>query len=180
MTPTQEITEMSLPIPSRISLSPGKFFVSKRGDTWCCFSGQQINGQLIYNCVRLSDNFVGQYKEDGHYRFQTTGDDDDSEDNLIEEAAPASFSQGRQYNRLLDTLNTLVTKSGEALELVQAQTEDLAESNFRLEHVRSLLGRIANELEAGTLNTSAATLAQDALLWLANRELYEHKLGLPL
>jgi len=192
MTQTQEITEVNLPVPEPLGvrLLLGKFYISRHGDTWCCFNYKVVNDQLIYNCVRQEDNFIGQFKGDGHLRFQST-DGTDDEDTLIEAAGddvtaisalPPAAPFGSQHNRLLTKVDSLITKAGEIADLVQSQASDLAESNFRLSYIRELLGKLANDRapDMQGIHTTVAIAAQDALLWLAGRELNERKLGLPL
>ena len=192
MTQTQEITEVNLPVPEpvKVHLLPGRFFISKHGDTWCCYNCRCTGDRFIYYCVRLDDNFVGQFKENGSLRYQYAETEVEA-DTLVAEAcdevtavsAPplmAAYCAG--HSRLLTTVDTLIDKAGEIGDLVQSQAADLAESNFRLSYIRELLGKVANACEPSTakLATTAAIMVQDALLWLAERELNERKLGLPL
>jgi hypothetical protein len=51
-----------------MKLKPGKFYVSRDGETWCCF---RVNGErrehAEADCIRVSDCRVEYFYADGRY-----------------------------------------------------------------------------------------------------------------
>ena len=150
-----EITETNLQPVSRVHLQLGNFYKAANGSIWCCFQYYDEH----YHCVRIPDNVIARFQENGCLQR----DDGSAEDTLIERVLYPNLQSGMG---IVERLNSIIDQMNDVAAIVEGQGTIVNKLTFRLRYLRTVLGKIANGLEG----EEAATRAQDALLWLADRE----------
>jgi hypothetical protein len=133
----------------------GSYYTAADSSVWCCF--QYNNG--AYHCIRTPDNVVARFEADGRLE-----NDDGSAESTLLEPCPIP---GQKPLTILSRLDSILRQVDEIMTMCEGQASQLATLSRRINHLRGVLGKIANGKVAGN---DAVTSAQDALLWLADKE----------
>jgi hypothetical protein len=151
-----EITETNLQPVLRVHLQVGNFYKAMNMSIWCCF--QYYDG--YYHCIRTPDNVIARFQENGYLQR----DDGTAEDTLMERYVHPSQNPGID---IVERLNLIIQQVDDLLPIVEGQAIIVQKLTHRIRHLRGVLGKIANGKVVGD---ETITTAQDALLWLADRE----------
>jgi hypothetical protein len=155
MLPTTDITQTNLRPVSRVHMQVGGFYKAADTSIWCCF--QYNNG--AYHCIRAPDNVVARFEADGRLE-----NDNGSAESTLLEPCPIP---GQRPLTILSKLDTILRQVDEIMTMCEGQALQVATLTRRISHLRSVLGKIANGKVVGD---DTITTAQDALLWLADKE----------
>jgi len=151
-----EITETNLQPAVRVHMQIGHFYKAANRSIWCCFQYYDE----FYHCIRIPDNVIARFEADG--RLQR--DDGGAEDTLVERVLYPNLETSVS---IVERLNSIIGQLDDVAAIVEGQTAVVNKLTFRLRYLRTVLGKIAN---GNYTAEKAATSAQDALLWLADKE----------